>query len=313
MTEAYAGPTGPRPTRLRGGDENSLNEAKSTPSAAIGAGGPETRRRHGVRRTRIAGSGAPTPHRGAPITRNPRHAMVRVKYSRGGGRTFPHSLRHWHDCLSARGTFPHLSFFCNPSPRCLPPHGLSSSAVLFIGGSMSSWSERFPLSAAACCADASALRHLLYGADGSSGPPPKSTLDSLDEEGRCALHYSAWNGLLDTTLMLLHAGASIDCLTGDRRSTAMHFAAGMGHAHVVAALLQHNGDPKLLDCDKWSPRDLARQNLFSKSAAEIEEIVSLLDAGVEQICSGDGDGSACCSRSAWRRSSGLAAPNVLST
>jgi hypothetical protein len=60
----------------------------------------------------------------------------------------------------------------------------------------------------------------------------------LDGEGRAALHYSAWNGLVQPTLVLIAAGASVDVRSGDRRSTPLHLACGMNKASVVLALLQ---------------------------------------------------------------------------
>jgi Krev interaction trapped protein 1 len=140
-----------------------------------------------------------------------------------------------------------------------------------------SWAERHPLSAAACSASAAPLRALLFG--GLSEPlHSPAVLDALDEEGRCALHYSAWNGLLETTEALLEAGASIDVQTADRRSTPLHFAAGMGHPAVVAALLNRGASTSARDTDKWTPLDLARQNLFGNSAAAAAIVQLLLEA-----------------------------------
>lgn len=135
-----------------------------------------------------------------------------------------------------------------------------------------SWNSRYPLAAAACQTDAAALKALLLSA------PRPLELDVLDEEGRSALHYAAWNGLHDTAHELLLAGADVNVLSSDRSSTPLHFAAGMLHPALVALLLRFDADVTRRDIDKWTPRDLALQNLFGKSAAEVEEIVRLLDS-----------------------------------
>lgn len=99
-------------------------------------------------------------------------------------------------------------------------------------------------------------------------------INALDEEGRSALHYAAWNGLLETLLVLLSAGATVDIRSGDRRSTPLHFAAGMGHLACVEALLRHGADVFLLDVDKWTPLDLAKQDLMKTPhcAAIVEKL-----------------------------------------
>ena len=137
------------------------------------------------------------------------------------------------------------------------------------------WAARYPLCHAACSADATALRALL-------SPPPRPTLDALDEEGRCALHYSSWNGLLEPTLALLAAGASVDVRSGDRRSTPLHLAAGMNHPAVVRALLAHGAALDALDADKWTPLHLAEQNLFGNAAAAAATALVLVEAAREQ-------------------------------
>lgn len=133
---------------------------------------------------------------------------------------------------------------------------------------MASWKDRFPLHAAACSTDATALTALLAPAD--------ADMDALDEEGRSALHYAAWNGLLATTEALLAAGAAVDVRSGDRRSTPLHFAAGMGHLACVEALLRHGADVTLVDIDRWTPLDLAKQDLMKSK--ECSAIIAALEA-----------------------------------
>ena len=133
---------------------------------------------------------------------------------------------------------------------------------------MATWSDRFPIHAAACKVEADSLRRLLQAS--------RCDIDRLDDEGRSALHYSAWNGLLATTEALLEEGAFVDVRSGDRRSTPLHFAAGMGHVKCVLALLSHGADRSLLDIDKWTPWDLAKQDLMK--SPHCADILRLLDA-----------------------------------
>ena len=139
---------------------------------------------------------------------------------------------------------------------------------------MSSWPERFPLHAAACKVEASCLQALLALS--------RYDLDLLDDEGRSALHYSAWNGLLLTTKALVESGASVDIRSGDRRSTPLHFAAGMGHLACVELLLQHGADVTLTDIDKWTPWDLATQDLMKSKDNDAILKVLQLAASVER-------------------------------
>jgi len=100
--------------------------------------------------------------------------------------------------------------------------------------------------------------------------------DALDEEGRSPLHYAAWNGLLGTMQALIEAGANVNVLSADRRSTPLHFAAGMGHLPCVEVLLRHGADAELLDIDRWTPLDLARQDLMK--SPQCAAIISRLKA-----------------------------------
>ena len=137
------------------------------------------------------------------------------------------------------------------------------------------WAEQHPISSAACDADALALRVLLNTAP----PVPREALDALDGEGRAALHYAASNGLVEPTLALLAAGASVDVLSGDRRSTPLHLACGMNHAAVARALLRGGAWPGARDVDAWTPLDLAKQDLFRNPAAVVEVLRVLAERG----------------------------------
>jgi ankyrin repeat protein len=138
---------------------------------------------------------------------------------------------------------------------------------------MSEWRERFPLHFAACCVDASTLHTLLEQPQFRSN---KRALDAIDDEGRAALHYAAWNGLGEPTELLLKAGADPDVLSGDRRSTPLHLAAGMGRLQCVQVLLRYGADSSCVDIDKWTALDLARQDLMG--SPERPAIEALLES-----------------------------------
>jgi len=161
------------------------------------------------------------------------------------------------------------------------------------------WAERFPLHAAACRADAVELRALLgAGISASAAPadasaadapaaadaaaasvsaPPPLSLDALDEEGRAALHYAAWNGLAAPVAALLAAGARADVRSGDRAATPAHFAAGMAHPAALRLLLRGGADARALDADRWTPLDVARRDAAGLGrcarADEVEELL----------------------------------------
>ena len=120
------------------------------------------------------------------------------------------------------------------------------------------WAERHPVHNAACSVDAAPLAALL-NARALAG----AALDVVDEEGRSALHYAAWNGLQATAEVLLRHNASVDVRTTDRGSTPLHFAAGMGKLACVKLLLSYGADTTLRDIDKWTPLDLAKQDLMA--------------------------------------------------
>lgn len=139
----------------------------------------------------------------------------------------------------------------------------------------SSWPDRFPLHAAACKVEADTLRALLAARPGAT-----SGINDLDDEGRAPLHYAAWNGLLATTEALLAANAAVDVRSGDRRSTPLHFAAGMGHLNCVESLLRHGADVFLVDIDRWTPLDIAKQDLMK--SPHCTAIVALLQSAQKQ-------------------------------
>ena len=160
-----------------------------------------------------------------------------------------------------------------PPPPPSPPPPISGAAGQQKGrwkslgevAKQKPWAERYPLHRAACNIDGAGIRELvLRGVE---------DLNQIDEEGRAPLHYAAWNGLDVPTRELLEANAMVDVRSGDRQSTPLHFAAGMGHLRCARLLLEHGASKIALDCDKWQPMDLAKQNLTnsedSKAIAEL--------------------------------------------
>jgi hypothetical protein len=80
---------------------------------------------------------------------------------------------------------------------------------------------------------------------------------------------------------LIEAGAQVRHLTGQRRS-ALHWAAGAGHADIVGLLLANGADLETTDECGWSPVIPAILNGHESIA------VQLLEAGAdpELVCGG---------------------------
>ena len=93
-------------------------------------------------------------------------------------------------------------------PSSAPPRRWPVPGVAADAPPAPPWSARFPLHAAACRSDSSELRALLPAAPGGA---TAGGLDELDEEGRAALHYAAWNGLDAPVAALLAAGRRRTC------------------------------------------------------------------------------------------------------
>jgi ankyrin repeat protein len=90
---------------------------------------------------------------------------------------------------------------------------------------------------AALDGDITAVRQVLSGS---------LNIDTLDEDGRTALMYAAFNGHTDIAKILIEKGADIN-LTDPNKRTALMFASSGPFPETVRILLEHNADPDLTD------------------------------------------------------------------
>src|SRR5687767_6110655 len=123
-----------------------------------------------------------------------------------------------------------------------------------------------PVAEAAMRGDAARVRALLR--DGADVNAPQG-------DGMTALHWSALNGDLDSTNVVLQAGATTEPLTRVGRYTPLHLASSRGHAAVVARLLEAGSKPGVLTETGVQPIHLAAQ------AGNPDAIKALLDRGAE--------------------------------
>ncbi len=94
-----------------------------------------------------------------------------------------------------------------------------------------------PFHKAALDGDITAVRQVLSGS---------LNIDTLDEDGRTALMYAAYNGHTDIARILIEKGADVN-LTDPNKRTALMFASSGPSPETVKLLLEHNADPDLTD------------------------------------------------------------------
>jgi len=78
-----------------------------------------------------------------------------------------------------------------------------------------------------------------------------------DDENITVLHWAALNNRKELAEYYLSAGAVIDAIGGDLKSTPLHWAIRQGHQSMVALLMKHGADPMLADCDGCSAIHIA--------------------------------------------------------
>ncbi|XP_047104623.1 cortactin-binding protein 2-like [Schistocerca piceifrons] len=120
-------------------------------------------------------------------------------------------------------------------------------------------------------------------------PPPDdaavSRFRSLSEEERGRrLREAAVEGAVEEVRALLAGGADVGAMDGVFGRTALHYAAGRGHAAVVRLLLSAASDPNARDHCGQTPLHVAAWNGHAEAAA------ALLQAGADRgVRATDGD------------------------
>jgi len=83
-------------------------------------------------------------------------------------------------------------------------------------------------------------------------------VDARDKDGFTPLHVACANGNKEAAAALLAIGAAKDCKAGPKERSALHVAAGNGHANIIE-LFKDSG-PEIVDAtdkDGWTPLHLA--------------------------------------------------------
>ncbi|KAI1125137.1 ankyrin [Nemania abortiva] len=90
-------------------------------------------------------------------------------------------------------------------------------------------------------------------------------VNTKDRSGWTALHHAAWGGEPANAQRLLESGATIDCLTTNRRWTPLLLAAERGRKRVVQLLLEHKADILARTQNDRTALDLASEGLHKKT------------------------------------------------
>jgi hypothetical protein len=110
--------------------------------------------------------------------------------------------------------------------------------------------------------NADAVRELLLSTDGGAA-------GATDPYKWSALHYAASEGRTDVAMLLLGAGAPVDCRNIDGW-TPLHFAARAGHGKVAALLLEAGANKNT----KSGDRRIASEIAWAKNKYKVSDMIS---------------------------------------
>ena len=98
-------------------------------------------------------------------------------------------------------------------------------------------------------------------------------VDTLDKEGRQAIHFAAWLGHL-AVVRWLHGSAGADVNAKETRPPCqrpIHFACTGNHVEVVKYLHKQGADLKVEDSNGWTPFKAATNNDHERVAKYLRE------------------------------------------
>eukprot|EP00282_Hemiselmis_andersenii_P043551 CAMPEP_0172065758 /NCGR_PEP_ID=MMETSP1043-20130122/10804_1 /TAXON_ID=464988 /ORGANISM="Hemiselmis andersenii, Strain CCMP441" /LENGTH=129 /DNA_ID=CAMNT_0012725883 /DNA_START=317 /DNA_END=706 /DNA_ORIENTATION=- len=86
----------------------------------------------------------------------------------------------------------------------------------------------------------------------------RQDLETMDRDGRTALHWAAANGRHDVVIALLERGADVHAKCKYVGQTALHFASRWGHGGTVAVLLERGASAGEKDAFGKTPLEMAK-------------------------------------------------------
>eukprot|EP00161_Ancyromonas_sigmoides_P009485 TRINITY_DN2354_c0_g1_i14.p3 TRINITY_DN2354_c0_g1~~TRINITY_DN2354_c0_g1_i14.p3 ORF type:complete len:151 (-),score=58.94 TRINITY_DN2354_c0_g1_i14:2518-2970(-) len=120
---------------------------------------------------------------------------------------------------------------------------------------------------------------------GTLGVPAGDAVDAL---GNTALHWAAGHGHAETVDEILKAGLIAPDAPNQRRATPLHRAAAKHRADCCRALLAHGADVSACDADGMRPSQVARD---PATAALLQNAEMAKEMGMGDESSGDDDES----------------------
>ncbi|KAH7404486.1 hypothetical protein KP509_15G028200 [Ceratopteris richardii] len=101
--------------------------------------------------------------------------------------------------------------------------------------------------------------------------------EGLDLDRAFALHYSVANCSREVVKALLELGVVDVNFSDSHGRTALHLAAAMGNAEMVAVLLDHHADPRVVTRDGLSPTDILRSLMKCGTTGRIAAATNAID------------------------------------